>query len=107
MAALPPGLLDHLDGVVLMVAEIPPDVAGPDGGGPPGEVPLGHYHPAPRRRRTAAPLTADRLVLYRRPLEGRATSKRDLLDLIQDVVVTELADHHGLDDDALDDLGWD
>ena len=103
IAGLPAGLLVHLDGVQLAVTDLPP----PDGpGGRADEVALGVYEAAPVRGggRTPRP---DRVTLYRRPLEARATSRPDLADLIRDTVVHELADHLGIDDDRLDELGWD
>ncbi|MDQ3932313.1 MAG: metallopeptidase family protein [Actinomycetota bacterium] len=34
------------------------------------------------------------------------TGKEDLLDLVREVVVHELAHHFGIDEDRLDELGW-
>jgi predicted Zn-dependent protease with MMP-like domain len=54
-----------------------------------GAVPLGRLLPAGldgRGRRTAP-----RVVVYRRPLEARATDRSDLADLVHDVVVDQVA----------------
>ncbi|MEX2504638.1 MAG: metallopeptidase family protein [Egicoccus sp.] len=98
ISALPEPLLRYLEDVEVAVAEVP-TVAG-------DEVALASMRqlrgPRARRRTTAT----NRLTLFRRPLEARAHSRADLLDLIQLVVVDHLADHFGIDDDRLDDLGW-
>jgi predicted Zn-dependent protease with MMP-like domain len=117
VATLPPELLRELDRVQLWIEEVPPD--------PPGEgetPPLARYVVAtPSRRRAGsaaagsaaagsatgpAAVPADRLILFRRPLELRATSKVDLAELVRFTVVHELAHHLGIDDDRLDELGW-
>jgi predicted Zn-dependent protease with MMP-like domain len=43
-----------------------------------------------------------RLVVYRRPVETRATGTRDLAALVHDVVVEELAELLGMEPDQLD-----
>jgi predicted Zn-dependent protease with MMP-like domain len=97
LALAPPGLLRYLDDLEIVIDLVPP-VTGP-----------------PRRRDDdQAPLLAvyeagagaDRVRLFRRPLEARARNAADLRALVLEAVVTELADHHGLSDDDLDELGW-
>lgn len=82
----------------MTVADIPPvdQLAAHD------TIPLGLYQTAPR----GGVPRPDRLTLFRRPIEARAEDKRDLVELVQEAVVHELAQHHGIDDDRLDDLGW-
>ncbi len=65
-----------------------------------GAVPLGRLLPAAvdaRGRRTAP-----RIVVYRRPLEARATDADDLADLVHDVVVDQVARLLHLDPDEVD-----
>jgi predicted Zn-dependent protease with MMP-like domain len=65
-----------------------------------GAVPLGRLLPAgvdSRGRRTAP-----RVVVYRRPLEARATDRTDLADLVHDVVVDQVARLLQLDPDEVD-----
>lgn len=65
-----------------------------------GAVPLGRLLPAAvdaRGRRTAP-----RIVVYRRPLEARATDADDLADLVHDVVVDQVARLLHLDPDDVD-----
>ena len=102
LRTLPVPLLDHLQQVEVQVADVPPP--DPFGTGEDGVV-LATYHvPA-----TGAPPsrgTPDRLVLYRRPLEARCRSKPELVSLVREVVVHEVAHHLGIDDDGLEELGW-
>ena len=65
-----------------------------------GAVPLGRLLPAgvdAQGRPTAA-----RVVVYRRPLEARASDRGDLADLVHDVVVDQVARLLHLDPDEVD-----
>jgi len=117
VTGLPEGLLPYLTGIEIAVAEVPPERRSPE-----PEVVLARLRPLPprrsRRRRTEEQRGTDgqrgaggtdvtaRLTLYRRPLEARAISRGDLLDLVQVTIVQELADHFGIDEDRLDEFGW-
>ena len=100
---------DRLAGVEFAVEDVPPIgpagaptydgvVADETAGGP---VPLGRLLPE-------GPLTPDgvrapaRVVVYRRPLEARAADRADLAELVQDVVVDQVARLLGLDPDDVD-----
>ena len=104
VAGLPAGLLDYLDNVEVTVEDVPPEDALEDGT---EVVLLGLYQGVPQTERTwGAPVLPDRITIYRRPLELRATSRTDLAELVRETVVHEIAHHFGIDDDRLDDLGW-
>ena len=91
---------DELEGVEFAVEDVPPPdsgweegvVADETAGGP---VPLGRLLPA-------APGVPPRVVVYRRPLEARATGRADLGDLVHEVVVDQVAQLLGLDPDVVD-----
>jgi predicted Zn-dependent protease with MMP-like domain len=114
LALAPPGLLRYLADVEIVVDLVPPvaDLNAGVGGDP--SPPLAVYEAAGRRsgrrgdggRDGQPPASTDRVRLYRRPLEARARSAADLKSLVLETVVAELADHHGLSDDDLDELGW-
>ncbi|GCE78157.1 metallopeptidase family protein [Cellulomonas biazotea] len=71
----------QLDGTEFAVEDVPPSNPAPwEHGG----VPLGRYFPAD------AGLPA-RIVVYRRPVESRATDAADLAELVRDVVVEQVA----------------
>jgi predicted Zn-dependent protease with MMP-like domain len=94
LAELPDPVLGHLRHVELRLADVPP---APD----PGvdeELLLARYE--------ASETASDRLTLFRRPIEMRAHSKPELLTLLREVLIREVAHQLGIDEDGLDDLGW-
>jgi predicted Zn-dependent protease with MMP-like domain len=50
----------------------------------------------------ATPTSPARIVLFRRPIEMRAGSRRELAALVREVVVEHLADLLGRDPDEID-----
>jgi len=104
LRTLPTPLLDHLQTVVIQVADIPP----PDPFGRGDEVLLTRYeaHARSAGDRMRRPVPTDRLTLYRRPLESRARSKGELAELVREAVLHEVAHHLGIDDDGIEERGW-
>jgi predicted Zn-dependent protease with MMP-like domain len=98
IGSLPSGLLAYLDEVQLRIEDVPPVEGGED-------VRLSSYTRAvpPRVGLLGA---FDQLTVYRRPLEARARDRLELLELLRETIVHELATQHRLDDDQLDELGW-
>lgn len=71
----------QLAGAEFAVEEVPPSAPAPwEHGG----VPMGRYFPADAG-------LPPRIVVYRRPVEARATDEADLADLVQEVVVEQVA----------------
>ncbi|MBP1163039.1 putative Zn-dependent protease with MMP-like domain [Rhodococcus sp. PvR044] len=71
-----------------------------------GPVPLSRLVPAGVDRHGAA--TRARLVLFRRPLELRAKRQEDLVDLLNEVLVRQVATYLGVDPEVIDpELGED
>ena len=95
--ALPDGLVDLLDNVVLMVDDEHPD-----------EDLLGLYEGIPRTEREdyGGFELPDRITLYRLPLCDMCKDLEMLTDEVMITVVHELAHHLGIDDDHLHELGW-
>ena len=102
LRTLPVPLLDHLQQVEVQVADVPPP--DPFGTGEDAVV-LATYH-VPAAGALPPRAVRDRLVLYRRPLEARCRSKPELLSLVREVVVHEVAHYLGIDDEGLEELGW-
>ena len=95
MAALPPGLATELAGVDVTLADVPLVAEG-------AEVVLGTCGPG----EPAVGAARDHITLFRRPLEARARDRLDLRQLIVEVLVQQIAELRGFDDDRLHDLGW-
>ncbi|MCL2467046.1 MAG: metallopeptidase family protein [Micrococcales bacterium] len=70
----------ELEGVEFAVEEVPPSNPAPWEAG----VALGRYFPADGT-------AAHRIVVYRRPVETRAADPEDLAELVQQVVVEQVA----------------
>ncbi|WP_344172201.1 metallopeptidase family protein [Pilimelia columellifera] len=88
----------ELAGVEFAVEDVPPDLNVYDSDVlEDGEVPLARLLPGRPGRQSMPP----RIVLYRRPLEFRAVDRDDLADLVQDVVVEQVANLLGLDPEDL------
>ncbi len=83
---------EHLRGVEFAVEEVPPPDAPRPGGGP---VARGRSYPA-------TPTSPARVVVYRRPVEARASDRGDLATLVHDVVVEAVADLLGLEPGQID-----
>lgn len=98
---LPAPVLEHLQRVQLRLAEVPPA----PGSEEVEEVLLARYERTPGHGRDAA-VHPPQLTLYRRPIEARAHSKPELVLLLREVLVREVAVQLGIDDDGLEDLGW-
>lgn len=82
----------QLDGVEFAVEEVPPPDAGVWSADP---VPLARLFPP------VGELPA-RIVLYRRPLEARATGREELRSIVHDVVVEEIAELLGVEPEMVD-----
>lgn len=64
-----------------------------------GAIPLARLVPISMDRGQA---TRARIVLFRRPIEARAKHEEDLLDLIHEILVQQVAVHLGVDEDTID-----
>jgi predicted Zn-dependent protease with MMP-like domain len=88
-----------VDEVPRITARDPASVTWPDEVVADGPVPLSRLIPAGVDRRGAA--TRARLVLFRRPLELRAKDPEDLVDLLHEVLVAQVATYLGVDPDVI------
>ena len=65
-----------------------------------GAVPLARLMPAGIDVHGAP--TRAQIILFRRPLESRAKRGADLLELVHEVLVQQVATHLGVDEDTID-----
>jgi predicted Zn-dependent protease with MMP-like domain len=82
----------ELEGVEFAVEDVPPSDPAP---WEHGEVPLGRFFPAQGE-------LPPRVVVYRRPVETRATEPREVAALTHDVVVEQVAHLLGLTPEQVD-----
>lgn len=97
--AVPEGLMDLVDNVVVLVEDEPPR------GDP--EL-LGVYIGVPLTERDSrySGVLPDRIMLYRGPLQRMCRSTDELVEEVTVTVVHEIAHHFGIDEERLHALGW-
>jgi len=89
-----------VDEVPKIRARDPESVTWPDEVVADGPVPLSRLIPAGLDRQGSA--TRARVVLFRRPLELRAKDQDDLVDLLHEVLVQQIATYLGVEPDIID-----
>ena len=96
--SLPPELGEMMENVAVVVEDAHPD-----------EDLLGLYEGVPLTERGdyGGMAMPDRVTVYRLPICAVCDSEQELVDQITVTVVHEVAHHFGIDDDTLEDLGWD
>ena len=100
--AVPKEFLDLLDNVVFLVEDEPPPDVEADC--------LGYYEGVPKTERGwdyGPPTMPDRITIYRGPTLRMCHSADEVADEVAVTVVHEIAHHFGIDDDRLEELGWD
>lgn len=96
---LPSWVIEKIDNLVVVVEEHPPPGL--------GHV-LGVYEGvALAERGDYAGALPDRIVIFRRPHLDLGLSQNELEAEIRRTVLHELAHHIGIDDERLEELGWD
>jgi len=88
-----------MDNVWVTVEDLPEDGSGL----------LGLYSGVPLTERDsgyAGMVMPDRITLYRIPICAMCRTEAQVVDVVRDTVIHEVAHHFGIDDDRLDELGW-
>jgi predicted Zn-dependent protease with MMP-like domain len=97
---LPEWVQERLDNVDVLIEDDPPE-----------EQPdlLGLYEGIPLTERGGGyfGVLPDRISLFRRTLAHAAADEDDLVDLVAETVVHEVAHYFGISDERLAELGWD
>ena len=98
---IPDELAQLVDNVVVVVEEGPAD----------GSL-LGRYDGVPLTERdgwygTGDLVMPDRVTIFRRPICAMADDEAEVVRQVGITVVHEIAHHFGIDDDRLEELGWD
>ena len=69
---------------------------------------LGLYEGVPLTERDAygGMVLPDRITLYRIPICAMCRTEAEVVEVVRDTVIHEVAHHFGIDDERLDELGW-
>ena len=88
-----------MDNVWVTVEDLPEDGSGL----------LGLYSGVPLTERDsgyAGMVMPDRITLYRIPICAMCRTEAQVVEVVRDTVIHEVAHHFGIDDGRLDELGW-
>jgi predicted Zn-dependent protease with MMP-like domain len=102
---LPEGIHLMLDNVAVVVEDepSPEHLAESD-----GDTLFGLYQGVPLTERGSgySMVLPDKITIFRRPIEDACSTPREIEDEVRITVVHELAHHLGIDEDRLEELGW-
>ncbi len=107
VAELPPGLLDRVDNVEIVVERRPTAMDRKVAGIGPRSLLLGLYHgvPLPSRGEGYNLVLPDRISIYQEPIEAICETDDEVREQIRKTVLHELGHYFGIDDDRLHELG--
>jgi predicted Zn-dependent protease with MMP-like domain len=95
--SVPEELLAHMDNVVVLVEDEPPE---------PGLLGLYEGFALTDRGWDYGGALPDRIFIYRNPTLAVCDNEDDVVEEVAITVVHEIAHHFGIDDDRLHQLGW-
>jgi len=95
--SVPEELLAHMDNVVVLVEDEPPE---------PGLLGLYEGFALTDRGWDYGGALPDRIFIYRNPTLAICDDEDDVVEEVAVTVVHEIAHHFGIDDDRLHQLGW-
>ena len=106
---LPPSIQEAMSNVDVVIEEWPTDQQYAELGLAPEEWLFGLYEGTPLIERgvLAEPLMPDKITIFKGPLEEACESEEQITDEIRRTVVHEIAQHFGIDEDRLAELGYD
>ena len=95
---LPESLGRHMDNVWVSVEDHAPR----------HEALLGFYEGVPLTERDSygGLVLPDRITIYRRNICAACNTEEEVVEMVRDTVIHEVAHHFGIDDDRLEELGW-
>jgi predicted Zn-dependent protease with MMP-like domain len=109
IASLPGEIRQKMENLTIVVEDFPTDEQLEENGYDDPYDLLGLYEGTPLPERTSDYNAAlpDVITLFQRPLEDVAETREELIDEIATTVVHEVAHYFGIDEDRLEELGWD
>ncbi len=104
--ALPPGLLETLENVDIVVEDWPDRTTLRRLGIRHRAELLGFYHGVPRTHRTRSYtlVLPDKISIYRGPIQMRCQTVEEVREMVEHVLQHEIAHHFGISDERLRDL---
>ena len=106
LAGIPSPFREHLSEVAIVIEDEPSPAQLRENGLDADDALYGLYEGVPRTEWAAdLAIVANKISLFRLPLEEDFPDPDDLADEVRATVVHELAHHLGIDDDRLDELG--
>jgi predicted Zn-dependent protease with MMP-like domain len=97
---VPQELMALLDNVVILVEDDPE-------GGDPNLLGLYEGYALTTRGMDYAGVLPDRIIIYRNPTLRMCDTEDEVVEEVATTVVHEIAHHFGIDDEHLEELGWD
>lgn len=96
--SIPPELGSLMSNVAVLVQDEPPD----------GQDLFGLYEGVPLTERDSwySGVLPDTITIFRLPILRVCQTEDDVVDEVLTTVIHEVAHHFGIDDDALDEMGW-
>jgi predicted Zn-dependent protease with MMP-like domain len=105
---LPQEFKEKLRNVAIVVEDYPSEELLDRLGVPEDETLFGLYEGVPLTKRGfEAPLHPDRIFIFQEPIEGACDSPADIKEQVRITLVHEVAHFFGIDDDALEEMGYD
>ena len=107
VALLPPGLLERVENVDIVIEWRPTARDRKLGGVGPGRTLLGLYHgiPSTMRGEHYNLVAPDKISIYQEPIEEICSTDDEVREQIRKTVLHELGHYFGIDDDRLHQLG--
>lgn len=106
---LPPDFAQRLDNLDVVVESAPDRRELEEMDLPCGEVVFGIYRGLPLTERESTPWSfqlPDEIVIFQRPIEQHARTRREIREEVRKTVLHEIAHHFGLPDKRLRELGY-
>ena len=107
--SLPPRFAERLHNVAIVVADEATPAQRRAAGINPDEDLYGLYEgvPQPQRSATYGLVLPDKITLFQRAIEVDCRSEQEIARQVRHTLIHELAHHFGIDDNRLDELGFD
>ncbi len=106
--SLPPAFLEQLENVDVVVEAEPTAEDLEYAGVEPDGTLLGLYQGVPQSERGTmyGNVLPDRIVIYQRPIEEVARTRREIREEVRITLMHEIGHHFGLDEDELSEAGY-